>query len=309
MESIVVCKNNTYPVEGMFSNQMEEGKLYIDPKSKRIYCYTTMTQVVGDASHHFPIYDGKHFFDSVRSYKKYESDVISTDVTDMASSISEKDREDMEYRSKAVLYGDILEPEISDSDNIYSQCIKGILLHKKYNLLDLSIMSNPKLTVEEISNLYQSLHKIAFMREKKFMIWMNQILHMDYKVNCYDSNSDQLLLTYHSIDKRYEFYHKNNDGHREEYDEILKKSWDPFKKMINLIIKMKNYKKADFNVNTESAYTINNMMTTIFGDKSVSAQIFSRFMRIINLPFDIVIYDKDDIVFTYTSKGDDIENG
>lgn len=309
MESIVVCKNNTYPVEGMFSNQMEEGKLYIDPKSKRIYCYTTTTQVVGTASHHFPIYDGKHFFDSVRSYKKYESDVISTDVTDMASSISEKDREDMEYRSKAVLYGDILEPEISDSDNIYSQCIKGILLHKKYNLLDLSIMSNPKLTVEEISNLYQSLHKIAFMREKKFMIWMNQILHMDYKVNCYDSNSDQPILIYHSIDKRYEFYHKNNDGHREEYDEILKKSWDPFKKMINLIIKMKNYKKADFNINTESAYTINNMMTTIFGDKSVSAQIFSRFMRIINLPFDIVIYDKDDIVFTYTSKGDDIENG
>ena len=286
MDSIVVCKNNTYPVEGMFSNQMEEGRLYIDPKSKRIYCYTTTTQVVGDTSHHFPIYDGKHFFDSVRSYKKYESDVISTDVTDMASSISEKDREDMEYRSKAVLYGDILEPEISDSDNIYSQCIKGILLHKKYNLLDLSIMSNQKLTVEEISNLY-----------------------MDYKVNCYDSNSDQLLLTYHSIDKRYEFYHKNNDCHREEYDEILKKSWDPFKKMINLIIKMKNYKKADFNVNTESAYTINNMMTTIFGDKSVSAQIFSRFMRIINLPFDIVIYDKDDIVFTYTSKGDDIENG
>lgn len=309
MESIVVCKNNTYPVEGMFSNQMKEGKLYIDPKSKRIYCYTTTTQVVGAASHHFPIYDGKHFFDSVRSYKKYESDVISTDVTDMASSISEKDREDMEYRSKAVLYGDILEPEISDSDNIYSQCIKGILLHKKYNLLDLSIMSNPKLTVEEISNLYQSLHKIAFMREKKFMIWMNQILHMNYNVNCYDGDSDQPILTYHSMDQRYEFYHKNDDSHKEEYDEILKKSWDPFKKMINLIIKMKNYKKADFNVNTESAYTINNMMTTIFGDKSVSAQIFSRFMRIINLPFDIIIYDKDDIVFTYTSKGDDIENG
>lgn len=309
MESIVVCKNNTYPVEGMFSNQMKEGKLYIDPKSKRIYCYTTTTQVVGNDSYHFPIYDGKHFFDSVRSYKKYESDVISTDVTDMASSISEKDREDMEYRSKAVLYGDILEPEISDSDNIYSQCIKGILLHKKYNILDLSIMSNPKLTVEEISNLYQSLHKIAFMREKKFMIWMNQILHMEYKVNCYDSDSDQQLLTYHSMDQRYEFYRKDDDSHKEEYDEILKKSWDPFKKMINLIIKMKNYKKADFNVNTESAYTINNMMTTIFGDKSVSAQIFSRFMRIINLPFDIIIYDKDDIVFTYTSKGDDIENG
>lgn len=309
MESIVVCKNNTYPVEGMFSNQMKEGKLYIDPKSKRIYCYTTTTQVVGNDSYHFPIYDGKHFFDSVRSYKKYESDVISTDVTDMASSISEKDREDMEYRSKAVLYGDILEPEISDSDNIYSQCIKGILLHKKYNILDLSIMSNPKLTVEEISNLYQSLHKIAFMREKKFMIWMNQILHMEYKVNCYDSDSDRQLLTYHSMDQRYEFYRKDDDSHKEEYDEILKKSWDPFKKMINLIIKMKNYKKADFNVNTESAYTINNMMTTIFGDKSVSAQIFSRFMRIINLPFDIIIYDKDDIVFTYTSKGDDIENG
>ena len=308
MKSIVVCKNNTYSVEGMFSNQMEEGKLYIDPKSKRIYCYITTTQVVGDASHHFPIYDGKHFFDSVRSYKKYESDVISTDVTDMASSISEKDREDMEYRSKAVLYGDILEPEISDSDNIYSQCIKGILLHKKYNLLDLSLMSNPKLTVEEISNLYQSLHKIAFMREKKFMIWMNQILHMNYKVNCYDVNSEQPLITYHSVDKRYEF-HIHNENMQKEYDDILKKSWDPFKKMINLIIKMKNYKKADFNINTESAYTINNMMTTIFGDKSVSAQIFSRFMRIINLPFDIVIYDKDDIVFTYTSKGDDIENG
>ena len=309
MESIVVCKNNTYSVEGMFSPKMEEGKLYIDPKSKRIYCYTTTTQVVGDTSHHFPIYDGKHFFDSVRSYKKYESDVISTDVTNMASSISEKDREDMEYRSKAVLYGDILKPEISDSDNIYSQCIKGILLHKKYNLLDLSIMSHPKLTVEEISNLYQSLHKISFMREKKFMIWMNQILHMNYEVNCYDTNSDKLLLTYHSIDKRYEFHVPVDETHQKEYDDILKKSWDPFKKMINLIIKMKNYKKADFNINTESAYTINNMMTTIFGDKSVSAQIFSRFMRIINLPFDIVIYDKDDIVFTYTSKGDDIENG
>lgn len=309
MESIVVCKNNTYPVEGMFSNQMEEGKLYIDPKSKRIYCYTTTTQVVGDASHHFPIYDGKHFFDSVRSYKKYESDVISTDVTDMASSISEKDREDMEYRSQAVLYGGVLEPEISDSDNIYSQCIKGILLHKKYNLLDLSIMSHPKLTVEEISNLYQSLHKIAFMREKKFMIWMNQIFHMDYEVNCYDTNSDKPLLTYHSIDKRYEFHIPVDDAHQKEYDDILKKSWDPFKKMINLIIKMKNYKKSDFNIHTESAYTINNMMTTIFSDKSVSAQIFSRFMRIINLPFDIVIYDKDDIVFSYTSKGDDIENG
>ena len=310
MESIVICKNNTFPVEGTFSDHMEVGKLYVDPKSKRIYCFDPINQIVGDKSKYFPIYNGKQFFDSIRSYKKYESDIVSTNVQNMANSISEQDKVDMEYRSKAVLYGDILEPEISDSDNIYSQCIKGVLQRKKYNLLDLSMMSKPKLSIDEISNLYQSLHKIAFMREKKFMIWIHQILHMEYRVICFDADGVKKLILYDSKDNTYEFIDTKDiyEANKKEYESIQKKSWDPLKKIINMIIQLKNYKKSDFNKKTESSYTINNMMTTIFSDKSVSAQIFSRFMRIINLPFEFVIYDDHGIVFTYASKGDEIND-
>jgi hypothetical protein len=46
-------------------------------------------------------------------------------------------------------------------------------------------------------------------------------------------------------------------------------------------------------------YTINNMMTTLNGDKALSAQLFSRFIRMAGLTFSVDIVKDGKIIFTY----------
>ena len=62
---------------------------------------------------------------------------------------------------------------------------------------------------------------------------------------------------------------------------------------------MENIDKASLRSPEVDDYTINNMMTTLSGTKPLSAQLFSRFMRMARLMYTVDIMDAGTLVFQY----------
>lgn len=292
MIGIIPSTSKTFIVEGMFGDKpFEEGKLYVDPKSKRVYMYSNIEKRSNPNTGYFPIWDGKEAYISKFSNEKYLGrDVTNTDILTLGANINKTVANTILYNQRRSDNDDILEPQLADGDNMFTQCIKGILNVKKLSMIDLVDMSAPKLTEKVISSYYSALNKITFMRLDKWNIWMDVILHLRYEVIVY--KDAKKLLTYN--------YPKNifNTG-IVKYDNITKTKDDPFKKIIKILMIMENINKNSLRSKEVDDYTINNMLTTLNSNKALSAQLFSRFIRMASLSYDVKIFDKNDMIFEY----------
>jgi hypothetical protein len=292
MIGIIPSSSKTFIVEGIFGDKpFEEGKLYVEPESKRVYMYSLKEKRSNPNTGYFPIWDGNKAYLSKFSNEKYlDKDVTKTDIVLLGSSINKNVAGNILYQQRRSDNDDILEPQLIDGDNMFTQCIKGVLNVKKLTMVDLVDMSSPKLTEKVISNYYSALTKITFMRLDKWNIWLNVILHLRYTVIVY--KDDRKLLSYDYPKDKF-------DTGIVKYDNITKTKDDPFKKIIKILMIMENINKNSLRSKEVDDYTINNMLTTLNSNKALSAQLFSRFTRMANLSYDVKIFEKDTLLFEY----------
>lgn len=292
MIGIIPATNKTYEVYGDFnSSNLVENKLYYDPADKRIYFYSTKETRSNPNTGYYPIWNGKDKFVTSFSNKKYfDKDVITVDVIAISASINKDVADDMRYRQRRSDNDEILHPQISDGDNMFTQCIKGAINAKHVTMVDLVDMSSPKLKMKVVENFYSALTKITFMRYDKWGIWLDVILHIGYNLEIF--KDDKKLLSYKYPEDVF-------DTGIVRYDNVTSTKSDPFKKIIKILMVMENINKNTLRSEEVDDYTINNMMTTINGDKPLSAQLFSRFIRMANLSYTIEMIDKDEVIFEY----------
>ena len=147
------------------------------------------------------------------------------------------------------------------------------------------------MTEHIIENSYTSLQKIAFMRADKWSIWTDAILHVSYRLMVHQNGKH--LVTYYHPEERY-------DTGIVKYDSIIKTQSDPLKKIARIIMIMLNLDKASLKSPEIDDYTVNNMMTTLLlGDKALSAQLFSRFVRMAKVSYTLTIVDNGVDIFEY----------
>jgi hypothetical protein len=272
----------------MDDNPIEE-KIYVDPTDNRLYIYSTKYTRSQPIIGNFPIWDGKRKIISQFSNKKYLSDVNAIDIGVLVSKIDNRIANEIISARRRSEQNDVLNPQLVDEDNMFTQCIKGVINSKNYTIVDLMEMSNG-LSENQIINYYNALNKITFMRMDKWIIWLNNILHMSYIVTVYDGSKE--LITYD--DRKNKFYTGITN-----YDAIISTSDDPFKKLIKILIVMLNIDKSKLRSKEVDDYTINNMMSIINSDKNISSQLFSRFIRLTNLSYIVRIYEQNELVFEY----------
>ena len=288
MIGVIPSGKKTFIIEGYLSDaSFVEGSLYVDPQDDRIYLYSTTTTRSSASDGYFPIWDGKQkIISSLSNCLYYGKDSI---IATMSKEISSKKADGIRRRQKRSISGGPITFPITNEDNIFTQCIKRILLEREYTLEDLVEQSRPKLSEKIVTNYCAALSKITFMRLDKWHIWLHTILHLSYDVTVYDGK-DQIC------------YYREPDifDPVKGYEDILHKKMDPLKKLIRIAMRQLNIEKSDLRSDDVDEYTINNMMTIIMGTKSVSAQLFSRFMRMAQLSFTLKIYDEDKVILTYT---------
>lgn len=293
MIGIVPGQSQSFEVLGDFNTtSLVEGKLYYNPDDQRLYFYSTKETRSNPRTGWFPIWDGKKTIVTGFSNKKYfDKDAIKTDISTMCSKIDSNVAEQVRYNQRRSDNDAILKPRLSDGDNMFTQCIKGVIIKKELTMIDLVDMSKPKLTQKAIENYYSALTKITFMRLDKWNIWIDVILHMRYVIEVF--KGDKLLLTYTYPDDVF-------DTGVVKYDNIISSADDPFKRIIKVLMVMENINKNSLRSDEVDDYTINNMITTLNGKKSLSAQLFSRFIRMANLSYTITLSDPDGTnVFQY----------
>ncbi len=122
------------------------------------------------------------------------------------------------------------------------------------------------------------------MRLDKWTIWIDIILKLRYVLEVY--KGEKMLLSYSYPEDTF-------DTGIVRYDNIISSEDDPFKKIIKVLMVMENINKNSLRSDEVDDYTINNMMTTLNGKKSLSAQLFSRFIRMANLSYVVRLYDRD----------------
>lgn len=291
MIGIIPSNNTTFEICGDFNVKNPiEGKLYYDPKSERLFLYSKNERRANPRTGYFPIWDGDKTYISNFAIEKYWKDATKIDIISMCNNISKDIANEVLYKQRLSENSEILKPQLSDGDNMFTQCIKGVINSKNITMIDLIDMAAPKLSASIVENYYAALIRITFMRLDKWNIWVDDILHIKYYIEV--NNKDKLLLTYE--------YPKNKfDTGIIKYDNIINTNDDPFKKIIKIIMIMENINKNSLKSDDVDDYTINNMMTTINGKKSLSAQLFSRFIRMANLSYIVKIYDDKDQIFEY----------
>lgn len=289
---IIPSSNKTFEIYGDFNEKdLVEGKLYYDPKTKKLYFYSLVETRSNPRTGYFPVWNGKTVCSSNFSKDKYfDKDAIQVDIKSMCSSISKEVADEVLYKQRRSDNDEILRPQLSDGDNMFTQCIKGVINAKELTMVDLVDMSSPKLSQKVIENYYSALTKITFMRLDKWNIWINVILHVSYSIEV--NKGSKKLLTYQ--------YPKDTfDTGIVKYDNIVASEDDPFKKIIKILMVMENINKNSLRSEEVDDYTINNMLTTLNGKKALSAQLFSRFIRMANLSYTIKIYDDNTQIFGY----------
>lgn len=292
MIGIIPSSNQTFEVFGDFtSKKLVEGKLYYDPKDKRVYYYSKKETRSNPTTGYYPVWDGRNVYISNFSNKKYfDKDVTKVDLESLSSTISKDKAAEILYKQRRSINDTILEPKIADEDNMFTQCVKGVITAKRLSMVDLQDMAAPKIPPRTIESYYGALIKISFMRLDKWNIWLDNILHVSYVLEVY-KGSKKLLSYSHPSD---EF-----DTGIVKYDNIIKTADDPFKKVIRILIVMENITKSMLRKTEVDDYTINNMMTTINGAKPLSAQLFSRFIRMAGLSYRVTLYDQGVQIFEY----------
>jgi len=292
MIGIIPSNNKTFEVYGDFNtNNPIEGKLYYD-NNGRLFYYSKIENRANPRTGYFPVWDGnKTYISNFAIDKRFDIDVTKIDINTISSNINKDVANKVLYQQRRSENDTILKPQITDEDNMFTQCIKGVINQKQITMIDLYDMASPKLSEKMIENYYAALIRITFMRLDKWHIWTDVILHINYVIEVY--NNKKKLLTYR--------YPKNEfDTGIVKFDTIINTKDDPFKKIIKILMIMENITKNTLKSDEVDDYTINNMMTTINGKKSLSAQLFSRFIRMAELSYTITIYDnKGKQIFEY----------
>lgn len=292
MIGVIPTSTKSFEVFGDFnSKDLVENKLYYDPKDQRLYFYSLKEVRSNPNTGYFPVWNGSKTFSSKFSNQKYfDKDAIKMDIASLSNNVSKEIADNIIYQQRKSDNSDILNPQLSDGDNAFTQCIKSVISKLNITMVDLIDMGTPKLDQKLINSYYLALTKITLMRTDKWFIWLDNILHMGFVVKVF--KNDKMIISY--------TYPKNEfDTGIVKYDNIIKTKDDPFKKIIKIIIIMENLTKEMLRSDEVDDYTINNMMTTINGNKSLSAQLFSRFIRMAKLSYTIEMYDKDKMIFEY----------
>lgn len=291
MIGIIPSSSKTFEVSGDFeSKDLVEGKLYYDKTDGRVYFYSQIENRSNPRTGMFPVWDGKNKYISKFSNTKYlDKDVIKMDISSMCSSINRDIANEILNKQRRCDNDEILDPLIADGDNMFTQCIKGSIRAKKLTMIDLVDMTSPKLDQKVVENFYSALMKITFMRADKWSIWLDCILHLTYHIDVYKDNKHLVSFDYPST----------FDTGIVKYDAITSSKDDPLKKIIKIIMIMENINKNSLKSDEVDDYTINNMMTTLNGNKPLSAQLFSRFIRMANLSYRILMIDKGNPIFEY----------
>lgn len=292
MIGIIPSTNQTFEVYGDFnSKKLVENKLYYDPKDGRVYFYSLSETRSNPRTGYFPVWDGnKTYVTSFSNNKYFDKDVIKSDLQTISSKINKEVAEDVLYKQRKSDNNEILRPKLVDGDNMFTQCVKGVLNAKELTMVDLVDMSSPNLTQKAIENYYSTLTKITFMRMDKWNVWINIILHVKYNLEVYKDK--KRLISYRYPENIF-------DTGIVKYDNIISTSDDPFKKIIRILMIMENINKNSLRSDEVDDYTINNMMTTINGSKPLSAQLFSRFIRMAGLSYIMQIFDDGKMIFEY----------
>ena len=120
---------------------------------------------------------------------------------------------------------------------------------------------------------------------------MNSILHKAFTFGVY--KDDALVVQYDYPQNKYSV----SDA---SCQEILSSKDDFLKKLIKITMVKTNLNKSDLRSDTTDEYTINNLMTSLNGNKPLSAQLFSRFMDMANYSYLITILNEDgSVLFTF----------
>jgi len=286
MDKIVVGQKWNFEYLGPMGGTGVEGKIYHDPADDRLYYYSEIHTRSHPENGFFPIWNGKEKLISQYSNRRYLSEVISTKLAELSEKINPEVAATVRYLHRRSLADDILRPTINPQDNIFTQIVKGLILNKSITLVDLVDMSG--LNTSIITNYYAALNKIAFMRMERWKIWISQIFHLNYTLSIY--RKEVKLLTYHYPEDVFDCT---------GYEEIIESADDHLKKIVKLILRLENLSKYNLKSEETDDYTINNMMTTLISPKPFSAQLFSRFMRMVNLNYRITIYEHGKVIFEY----------
>jgi hypothetical protein len=291
MIGIIPSNNKTFEVCGDFNTDNPiEGKLYYEPNTERLFFYSKIENRANPRTGYFPVWNGTETFISNFAITKYFSDVTKIDIDTMCASINKDVANEVLYKQRRSENNEILKPQLSDGDNMFTQCIKGVINAKEITMIDLVDMTSPKLSQKMVENYYAALVRITFMRLDKWNIWTDVILHINYVITV--KNGDRKLVTYHHPKNEF-------DTGIVKYDSIINTNDDPFKKIVKILMVMENITKNSLKSDEVDDYTINNMMTTLNGKKALSAQIFSRFIRMADLSYTITIYDGEKEIFEY----------
>ena len=292
MIGTIPAGNKTYEVYGDFnSDNLVEGKLYYHPNTKRMYYYSTTIKRSNPSIGYFPVWDGKTTYESKFSNNKTYDQMTGNNIEALASMINKSVAETIRYNQRRSASDVVLKPALSDGDNFFTQCIKGVINALDVTMIDLVDMSNPKLSQKQIENYYSALTKITFMRIDKWNVWVNIILHIGYDITIYKSNKKIL---------KYSYPEDKFDTGIVKYDAISKSKMDSLKKIVKILSMMENITKSTLRSNQDvDDYTINNMMTTLNGDKPLSAQLFSRFVRMAGLSYMVDIYKDGKKIFRF----------
>ena len=281
---VIPSGSKSYEVYGDFSETNPvEGKLYYDPTTSRLFYYSTFENRSNPKTGYFPVWDGKRVYISTHSAAKYfDRDAIKVDFNSISKQISGSVADEIRYKQRRAVADDILKPPIQDGDNAFTQCVKGVISALNITMVDLVDMCKPKLDQKVLEGYYNALSKITFMRIDKWNIWVNNILHIQYTVNVYKDGKRIV---------QYNYPENTFDTGIVKYTDIIKTKEDPLKKIVKILMVMCNITKKMLLSSGVDDYTVNNMMTTINSEKALSAQLFSRFIRLSELSYDIQICD------------------
>ena len=288
MIGIIPGTNKTFVVSGYFCSDPIEGQLYVDPQSKRVFVYSKEQTRSCVDNGFFPVWDGQKKIITGFSNFKTLDDVLKFDLESLGKSIDEETAENVILEQKKHNSGNALDPVITNDDNFFTKCIKGVILTKKLSFNDLVENSSAGVSEKFVNIYYSSLVKTAFMRLDKWYNWVTAILHLDYKITVFEDNKE--LISYQFLSNEF----------KTEFTEVLSKveTKDPLKKLVKFIIKLKNIVKEQFKSEEIDEYKINNMFTIINGSKPMSAQIFSRFINLAELDFVVEMKEDGQTIFS-----------
>lgn len=293
MIGVIPAASKTYEVFGDLNcDNPIEGKIYYDNKTNRLYYYSKTEKRSNPRTGYFPIWDGASTYTSQFSNEKFfDKDVKLLSVDAISNTLNKDIAKDIRYRQRRALNDEILKPQIQDDDNSFTQCVKGLISKMDITIVDLIDMASPTLNEKQVNSYYSALNKIAFMRLEKWQVWMGIIFKLKYDIIVYKKNKK--ILTYKFPEDKFETGIVN-------YNNIINKKDDCLKKCVKILMVMENITKASMKSDSVDDYTINNMMTTLNSDKPLSAQLFSRFIRMTHLEYRIKIYNQDGkMIFQY----------